>query len=202
IILCTHIKKPIEDKSNTETVTTQESISNHVNEKAPELNHEELFNAYSADDIISFETINSDALIPNSTPEYRTYFDEEYHYIIDYPAMFQERYISGNKAMRIKYANENDSAILSVYACNNLGNISTAELQNRIIEIYGGNVTYSPLKDNWFALSVNDDVFYHYAYFKIENQIIKGFEFHFSGEGNLDTYSKYIDHIYASFKKL
>ena len=91
---------------------------------------------------------------------------------------------------------------MCVSAAYNAGNITAANMQNEFILTYGGEVTYSPVKDNWFAISINDDTYYHYAFYKLDGGIIKGFEFHFSGGENSDIYSNYIDHIYQSFKEI
>ena len=93
------------------------------------------------------------------------------------------------------------SAVSSfVTSAENEANITPKQLYDAFVLAYGGNVTYSPVNETWFAASLNDGENYHYAYYRTDNNKICGFEFQFSGIENISVYSKYIDHIYASFK--
>lgn len=155
---------------------------------------------YETDDIISYSSTNFPTENVNQTPSYNTYYDSDFGFQIDYPAHFDSKKVQDDITRRI-YSLEDGSAILKVNAGYNLGNITSQQLSNKLISTYGGEVTYNPVKDSWFAISVNDSDDYHYAYYRLDEGEIRGFEFHFNGAENLEKYSKYIDHIYASFKK-
>lgn len=101
---------------------------------------------------------------------------------------------------RMVWKNSDKSAALCILMSNNAKGLTMDEIQSEFIDTYGGYATYSPRQDSWCAVSVNDDTFYHYAYYRTDGKRVKGFEFHFSGAENLAVYSKYIDHIYSSFK--
>lgn len=98
------------------------------------------------------------------------------------------------------WKNDDETSALCLNTFDNTDNMTSKEFQNRLIELYDGEVTYSPVNDGWFALSINDATFYHYAYYIVENDCVRGFEFHFTGNENLTVYSKYIDYIYESFR--
>lgn len=180
-------EQPVQTNSEAGTDEKQEDIEPNLD-------------IYETDDIISYSSTNSPREDVNQTPSYSTYYDSDFGFKIDYPAHFESQRVQDDITRRI-YALEDGSAILKINAGYNLGNITSQQLSNKLISTYGGNVTYNPVKDTWFALSVNDSDEYHYAYYKLDEGEIRGFEFHFNGAENLDKYSKYIDHIYASFKK-
>lgn len=136
------------------------------------------------------------------SPQYNTYRNNTFGIEIEYPTHFSEVLEQNGQNQHYKlWENADGSAILCVNVTDNVYNVTPEEIQADLIEMYDGEVTYSPVKDEWFALSINDEVFYHYAYYRVENGYIKGFEFHFAGKDNLPIYSKYIDDIFASFKR-
>lgn len=188
-VATTNIKTEQIDLTNTD-------INNNDEQEDSETN----FDICSTDDIISYVMTDYPKDYVTQAPSYNTYHDDEFGFKIDYPAHFEIKTTQSNINRRT-YSSNDGSAILKINAGNNEGNITSRNLSEKLISNYGGNVTYNPVKDTWFALSVNDNDDYHYAYYKLDNGEIRGFEFHFTGEENLDTYSKYIDHIYASFKK-
>ena len=194
----------INSNLNTPTTTINNEQSEMIdNEKYQEDILEEdntSFDIYTVDDIISYVNTNIPKDSVNQSPTYSTYYDSDYSFKIDYPTHFKSKDTQDSTTRRM-YALADGSAVLKVNAGNNCGGITSQQLCNKIISTYGGDVTYNPVKDTWFALSINDSDDYHYAYYKLDQGEIRGFEFHFNGAENLDKYSKYIDHIYSSFKK-
>lgn len=154
----------------------------------------------NADDIIRYTSTNQQTDTVIQSPTFITYSDEKFGFEIDYPSHFNIYNLTENTVSRV-YMSNDGAAVLKINAGYNKGNITCKQLCNELINAYTGEVTYNPVKDTWFALSINDSDNYHYAYYKLDEGEIRGFEFHFKGAENLDTYSKYIDHIYASFKK-
>lgn len=152
-----------------------------------------------ADDIIKYTSVSYRTDNTIQSPAFDTYTDNKFGFVIDYPAHFNA-YASADNTVRRIYMSGDGSAVLKISAGYNKGSITCKQLSDRLINTYTGNVTYNPVKDTWFALSIDDNDNYHYAYYKLYSGEIRGFEFHFKGAENLPVYSKYIDHIYASFK--
>ena len=154
---------------------------------------------YTYDDIIQYCSTDAVRYTPVEYPSYLTYKNSEYFISIDYPSHFI-RSQTGSE-LWTDYRAPDNSAILRITTAKNTCGLTPKGTQNAFINLYHGEVTYSPCKDDWFAISVNNEFLNHYAYYKFSNGMIRGFEFHFSGEENLSIYSKYIEYIYASFKR-
>ncbi len=137
-----------------------------------------------------------------TSPTYNKYRDSEFGFSIDYPAEFGE-YGTENPVIRGYYTSDDGSAHLRVCAAYNEGGITPEQMKSSFISTHGGSITYEAGKSEWFAISLDDyaDDRYHYAYYSVREGKIIGFEFHFEGQQNIDTYSKYIDAIYASLKR-
>ncbi len=157
--------------------------------------------AYSPEDVIFDCVPDNQVYTAISSPSYVTYTDSEFGFKIDRPTHFVKASAS-NPAVRCCYETEDGAAVLRVCAARNAGGLTPKQLQSRFESIYDGVVTYSPVGSTWFAISVDGADDHHYAYYKVEQSVIRGFEFHFDGAHNLDIYSKYIDYIYSSFKKI
>lgn len=153
----------------------------------------------SAADIIKYTNVSYQTYNTIESPAFNTYIDNEFGFVIDYPAHFNV-YASADNTVRKIYMSDDGSAVLKINAGYNKGGITCKQLNDELIDTYKGEVTYNPVKDTWFALSIDDNDNYHYAYYKLYSGEIRGFEFHFKGAENLPVYSRYIDHIYASFK--
>lgn len=168
-----------------------------------EVKDEDDFVFRTANDLITYQYISDEYSQADENPSYCSFRDYSRGYMIEYPLNFEQTYDEIEEEYSIrKWVNSENTAILCVNTAENVENVTTKELQELFAQVYGGEITYSPLKENWFAISVNDDVYYHYAYYRVDGDKVMGFEFHFSGQENLPVYSTYIDHIYESFGKV
>lgn len=168
-----------------------------------EVKDEEKWTFRKANDLITYQYISDEYSQADENPSYCSFRDYSRGYMIEYPLNFEQTYDEIEKEYSVrKWVNSENTAILCVNTAENVENVTTKELQELFAQVYGGEITYSPLKENWFAISVDDDVYYHYAYYRVNEDKVMGFEFHFSGQENLPIYSTYIDHIYESFGSL
>lgn len=154
-------------------------------------------------EIIKRQYISEEYHQADENPSYRFFRDEENGYEIDYPLNFEQTYDKSTEeySMR-KWENSENTAMLCVITAKNTKDVTMEKLKELFAQAYDGEITYSVLRENWFVISINDSLYYHYAYYKFDENKVKGFEFHFSGPENLPIYSKYIDHIYESFKSI
>lgn len=196
-----------EIKKNYENTGDIMGDTQNVNSKVSEFENDNETKATTREehiDIIQRIEVNSAYSMVVDNPQYSTYHDDVRGIKIDYPIHFSmanelSEEVDDNY---ILWKNDDETAVLCVNVVDNINNLTPKEIQDKLIKMYGGKVTYSPIKDEWFALSMNDDIFYHYAYYRVGNDCIKGFEFHFAGKENLSVYSKYIDNIYKSFESI
>ena len=186
-----------ETKEDDKTKEDNESVKQNENE--PEKGDKQEMKVYSASEVIIYTNLKKQTAPATLNPGYLTYKDDNFNFKIDYPSEFKDNNISSASTRKL-YSTKDGSAALRVCAAENEANITPKQLYDAFVLAYGGNVTYSPVNETWFAASLNDGENYHYAYYRTDNNKICGFEFHFSGSENLSVYSKYIDHIYASFK--
>ncbi|MDO5477560.1 MAG: zinc ribbon domain-containing protein [Clostridia bacterium] len=155
---------------------------------------------YYPGDLISKIWLNSGNGMVDAYPEYATYYDSEHEFFIEYPTHFILSY-ADDGALRREYTSPDGSAVMRINAGVNSGNVSMSALNNRIISLYGGEVTYNPVNKSWFAISSVNGEYIYYAFYRVKNNIIHGFEFYFVGEEKLDIYEDYITHIYESLRK-
>lgn len=158
---------------------------------------------YSVSDIINEDVcpiLPTDAVI--TSPTYLTYHDTEFGFDLDFPAHFEKLKTNddSDSVQRCVYTSKDYSAVLKINAGYNKGNITPQEISERLKYLYYGDVTYNPVTKNWFAITITNNVDSFYAYYKWSNGMIRGFEFYFNGLENADTYDKYINEIYSSFK--
>ena len=187
-----------ETQENDKTKEDNESVKQNENEPEKGETKQEM-KVYSASEVIIYTNLKKQTAPAALNPGYLTYKDDNFNFKIDYPSEFKDNNISSASTRKL-YSTKDGSAALRVCAAENEANITPKQLYDAFVLAYGGNVTYSPVNETWFAASLNDGENYHYAYYRTDNNKICGFEFHFSGSENLSVYSKYIDHIYASFK--
>lgn len=168
-----------------------------------EVKDEEELTFHTANDLITYQYISDEYSQANEEPSYCSFRDYEHGYEIDYPLNFEKSYDDSTEGYSMrKWASSDNTAALCVCTAENVEGVTTKKLQELFTQVYGGEITYSPWQDNWFAISINDATYYHYAYYRVDEKEVMGFEFHFSGQENLSIYSKYIDHIYESFGKV
>ena len=91
------------------------------------------------------------------------------------------------------------SAVFKINAGYNRGNVTPVELNARFCALYGGEVTYNPVENSWFAVSLVEGDNCRYAFYRVKDGKIYGFEFH-TDIANLDIYRGYIETIYATLK--
>lgn len=174
------------------SVDNSENLTHSINES----------DIYTTSDVITYTHVEYPTENVVHSPHFYTYIDNEFRIKIDYPAHFEHFEYLDSETSKV-YATEDGSAKLKISIGNNRGNITSRELCDEIIATYSGEITYNPVKENWFAISIRgNDGSQHYSYYKLDEGEIRGFEFHFMNIENLDTYSKYIDHIYESFKRI
>ena len=185
------------------TSETEETKQKYNVDKSVELtNITKESDIYAVSDVITYTNVEYPTENVVHSPHFYTYIDNEFRIKIDYPAHFEHFEYLDSETSKV-YATEDGSAKLKISIGNNRGNITSRELCDEIIATYSGEITYNPVKENWFAISIRgNDGSQHYSYYKLDEGEIRGFEFHFMNIENLDTYSKYIDHIYESFKRI
>lgn len=207
ICLCVTMNNYIEARENATRAEEDKHYTSNDTEdddeyyyKEPSYSVKNSSSNYNAEDIIRYVYVNDDYSVADEDPNYCQLTDYGAEYEMEYPVNFEkiENIIKDEEYFRYTWVNEEETAVLRVCVCKNV-NIAPLELQNAFAQMYAGNVTYSPLYDDWFAISIDDGMYYHYAYYTTDNNRVRGFEFHFSGAENLPIYSQYIDHIYESF---
>ena len=158
--------------------------------------------AYGASDIVSKVELSSPTDTVIDEPYYNSIQDSKFDYKISFPRHFkQDRILNGSA--RSQYISADGSAYFRVSAAYNGGNITPKDISDEFARMYGGDITYNPVQETWFAISSTDGYNCLYAYFRIKGDTIKGFEFHFTDyERNISTYEHYINHIYESFKDI
>lgn len=181
-------------------VETPDEVYEEAIEPPPVKPAENYSRIYSPEDLISKIWLNSGNGIVDAYPEYATYYDSEYEFFIEYPTHFILS-DADDGALRREYTSPDGSAVMRINAGVNSGNVSMSALNNRIISLYGGEVTYNPVNKSWFAISSVNGEHIYYAFYRVKNNIIHGFEFYFVGEEKLDIYEDYITHIYESLRK-
>ena len=191
-------------KSQSDDITdieyTEKNEKNIADVEKIEVKDEDDLTFCTANDIIKYQYISDEYSQADEVPSYCSFRDYEHGYEIEYPLNFEQSYDEALEVYSMrKWTNRENTAALCVCTAEITEDVTTEELQKLFAQTYKGEITYSPLKENWFAISMNDDTYYHYAYYKINENKLRGFEFHFSGQENLPIYSKYIDHIYESF---
>jgi len=157
--------------------------------------------AFFVSDIVRYTGLsNASGHRPVASPAYNKHLDSLFNFEIDYPSHFVR--VENDSSFVSQYMSSDGAACLNIIAAGNGGNIKPSDIDGYLKTLYSGEVSYNPVEDTWFALSCGDDSTVHYAYYKVSDGIIKGFEFHFADPIHLENYSKYIDHIYSSFKNL
>ena len=153
---------------------------------------------YTASDIIKNVYVERALSGAVSSPQYKTYFDETFGFSIAYPTHF----INVNSldgVLRKEFTSADGSAVFRINAGYNRGNVTPAELNSRFCALYGGEVTYHPVENSWFAISIVEGDNCRYAFYRVKNGKVYGFEFHVD-TANLDIYRNYIETIYDTLK--
>lgn len=207
ILVYNHVKDAVEDETHTvkpdiPIPTPTETIPytpNPTDTPKPSPSPDRDITALVPEDIITLSGITYTGENPVTMPGYDYYVDNKFPLEIDLPSHFIERQ-QGSSICRKNLVSASGDAAMRVCAAYNGGAITAEELKNRFANLYGGEITYSAGKEEWFAMSCNDSLRYHYAYYSVRDGMIRGFEFHFSGAENNDIYAGYIEHIYSSLK--
>lgn len=153
---------------------------------------------YTASDIIKNVYVERALNRAVSSPEYKTYYDETFGFSIAYPTNFINTN-SKDGVLREEFVSADGSAVFRINAGYNRGNVTPQELNAMFCALYGGEVTYNPVENSWFAISIVEGDNCRYAFYRVKNGKIYGFEFHLD-VANLDIYRNYIETIYDTLK--
>lgn len=133
-----------------------------------------------------------------SYPSYSTYSDSDYNFSCSYPSHFRV-YNEKNNFMRYTLSAPDDTATLKICATSNSSWLSVSTVAGNFKSSYPGSTDYENSGADWCAVRTYKNGWYHYGYFKLTNNMIRGFEFHFNSN-YFDIYDRYINDIYNSFK--
>lgn len=141
---------------------------------------------------------NKAAIGPVNKPTYKTYYDSEYNFNCGYPSHFLI-YTDSDPFVRFSAKAPDNSATLKICASDNEDNLSVSDVMYNFKSLYPGSVPYENSGNTWCATTIRQDTQSHYAFYRVESNVIKGFELHYSQNYN-SIYDLYVNDIYDSLK--
>ena len=129
-------------------------------------------------------------------PSFRSYADNEYNFSCEYPAHFTAA-SNSSKFVRRSYKAPDNTATVNICATKNSTGLSAKKVQDNFKASFPGTVDYENIGSDWCVCRMYKDGMYHYGYFSLKNDMIRGFEMHFDG-AYYKTYGTYVDYIYDS----
>lgn len=184
------------------TDTTQEISYESSNITDPDdIYSPKIFDVHTPGDIIKYVSVTpvSETEITQA-PDYTKRIDNEFGFKIDSPNNFYSPGVAVSDATRLVFSTLLDEhAKFIISAGYNKVDLTPQDLCDEFIKLYGKSSDYKQVNKTGFEISLSDNNCHHYAYYNVEKGVIRGFEFHFTGDEYYNTYSKYINHIKSSF---